>query len=533
MTDFARFVETHVERIEPLDREAALAYWDASLSGRDEHFRRFSRLQKRIEEIYADSGAFAVVRKAYEEDGIEDPLLRRSAGVLYRRYLGNQVDPALLGRIVELSSEVEGAFGTFRTEENGQTLTMNDVHEVLRSSGDQERRRRVWEANKRVGRVVADRLLELVRLRNESARAAGFGDYHAMSLELAEQDGDALLALFDDLDTLTAGPFAAIKKEIDGHLASRFGVPAGELRPWHYEDPFFQEAVSVGDVDLDAFYRGTDPVVLARDFYAGLGMDVKRILQASDLYEREGKNPHAFCTDIDRRGDVRILANMKDNAYWMETILHELGHGVYDLGIDGELPWLLRTYPHLATTEAAAMFFGRLAQDPAWMRAALGLDDAETERIGLAVSRSLRAKQLVFARWCQVMFRFERELYRDPGRDLNALWWDLVERHQLVRRPEGRDEPDWATKIHIVSSPVYYHNYMLGEMIASLFASHVRRRFGVDGAGLHGRRDVGDWFNEVVFRPGNSYRWDRHVELATGEALTAAAFADQFVGEAP
>ena len=262
-------------------------------------------------------------------------------------------------------------------------------------------------------------------------------------------------------------------------------------------------------------------------------MRVDGILERSDLYERAGKNPHAFCTNIDREGDVRILANMKANAYWMETILHELGHGVYDLGIDAGLPWLLRTYPHLSTTEAAAMFFGRLAQDPSWMRRALGLSDAEAKRVGCGAASALRAKQLVFARWCQVMFRFERELYRNPRGDLNALWWDLVERYQLVRRPDRRDEPDWATKIHVVSSPVYYHNYMLGEMIASLFSRRVRERFCADGAGLHGRREVGDWFTEEVFRPGNRHRWDRHVELATGARLSAAAFAEQFVEGAP
>jgi peptidyl-dipeptidase A len=65
------------------------------------------------------------------------------------------------------------------------------------------------------------------------------------------------------------------------------------------------------------------------------------------------------------------------------------------------------------------------------------------------------------------MTRFERALYVDPEQDLNRLWWDLVERYQRVPRPDGRDEPDWASKIHIVSAPVYYHNYMLGELFAS------------------------------------------------------------------
>ena len=53
------------------------------------------------------------------------------------------------------------------------------------------------------------------------------------------------------------------------------------------------------------------------------------MIASSDLYEKKGKSPHAFCTDIDREGDVRVLANIVPNEYWMGTMLHELGHSVY------------------------------------------------------------------------------------------------------------------------------------------------------------------------------------------------------------
>ena len=60
---------------------------------------------------------------------------------------------------------------------------------------------------------------------------------------------------------------------------------------------------------------------------------------------------------------MRVLANVESNAYWTDTMLHELGHGSYDAGIDGSLPWLLRT-THLIPNEGIAMLFGRLAKDP-------------------------------------------------------------------------------------------------------------------------------------------------------------------------
>ena len=56
---------------------------------------------------------------------------------------------------------------------------------------------------------------------------------------------------------------------------------------------------------------------LCRDFYAGIGLPIDDVLARSDLYEKTGKSPHAFCTDIDREGDVRVLANIVPNEYWM------------------------------------------------------------------------------------------------------------------------------------------------------------------------------------------------------------------------
>jgi peptidyl-dipeptidase A len=91
---------------------------------------------------------------------------------------------------------------------------------------------------------------------------------------------------------------------------------------------------------------------------------------------------------------------------------------------------------------------------------------------------------LVSARWILVMVHFERELYRDPDRaDLNTLWWDLVERMQFIRRPEGRDEPDWAAKIHFSTAPVYYHNYLLGELMASQLTTYLGARCCAGAAG--------------------------------------------------
>jgi peptidyl-dipeptidase A len=80
---------------------------------------------------------------------------------------------------------------------------------------------------------------------------------------------------------------------------------------------------------------------------------------------------------------------------------------------------------------------GRLRGDPEFLVAFLGLDEDGAGRLERSSRAVLRSSTLVFARWCLVMIRFEQALYGDPSRDLATLWWDLVERFQDLRRPQG------------------------------------------------------------------------------------------------
>src|SRR5438445_4969490 len=121
---------------------------------------------------------------------------------------------------------------------------------------------------------------------------------------------------------------------------------------------------------------------------------------------------------------------------------------------------------NILTTEGIAMMFERFSKQRASLEK-IGLAIANPARFDEAAAKIQRNQLLIFSRWCQVMLRFEKSMYENPEQDLNKLWWDLVEKYQLLTRPDGRNAPDYASKIHIVSSPVYYHNYMMGQLFAS------------------------------------------------------------------
>jgi peptidyl-dipeptidase A len=216
----------------------------------------------------------------------------------------------------------------------------------------------------------------------------------------------------------------------------------------------------------------------------------------------------------------------------MSTLLHEFGHAVYSSkNIPATLPYVLRGESHILTTEGIAMMFERQCKRAAFlekMKVPLK-DPQEFDETG---SKTLRYRLLIFSRWCQVMLRFEKSMYEDPEQDLNKLWWDLVEKYQMVRRPEGRNAPDFASKIHIVSAPVYYHNYMMGELFASqlhhAIAREVYKGADPDKVIYVDNKAVGDFLKARVFTPGKTLSWNELTKFATGENLNAKAFAADF-----
>jgi peptidyl-dipeptidase A len=523
-----QFISSYEAKAIPLYKEANLASWNANITGTTEDWAKSEKASFDLVKLFTDSAAFAELKEQKESGLVKDSLFARQLELLYNAYLGGQVDPALLAEQIKMETEINKKYSNFRAIVNSKELTDNQVEDILRSSNDSKQLQAAWEGHKMIGPVVAEDIIKLVKHRNMIARKIGFSNYHEMSLKLSGQDPAEVTAIFDELDNLTRDNFAQLKNDIDTYFAKYYKIKISDLKPWHYQNRYFQEAPEIYPVDFDKYYEKQDPVKLVASFYDGIGLNVDAILAKSDLYEKPGKNQHAFSTDIDREGDVRTLDNVKSDSYWMNTLLHELGHGVYSYYGDRNLPFTLRDAAHTFTTEAVANMFGRLATDPAWMQNMGIIDSAESKKIAQVSHKAFRLQMLVFSRWAQVMYRFEKSMYENPDQDLNQLWWNMVEKYQLLAKPEGRNMPDWATKIHIALYPCYYHNYLLGEILASQWYYYLTTNITADQSFV-GKKAVGDYFREKVFMPGARYYWNEMIERSTGEKLTAKYYAKQFV----
>ena len=185
-----------------------------------------------------------------------------------------------------------------------------------------------------------------------------------------------------------------------------------------------------------------------------------------------------------------------DNHSWTDTMLHELGHGVYDLGFDDEpLVGVARHAPRHDRGVGAPLRSaggrprvararprrrcarGGRARGPAPLRA--GRRAPRLHALGAGHER-VRARALRRPR-----VRSERRLV-GARRSLPAA--------HASRRPECC--PDWAAKIHVAVAPVYYHTYLYGAIVALQIKDALRSAAG----GLVERPEAGALLQREALR---------------------------------
>ncbi len=532
--EFKAYLDKLENQLSVAYNKSTESYFNASISGKDEDWKLSSEKEMEMNKILSDPKTFQDLKKFKESNQIENDTLKRALLVLYNNYLSKQIDTNLLNDMSKMGAEVEKKFTNFRANYNNKKITDNEIEDILKNEKDSKKLESAWKAHKEVGNIVASDIIALVKKRNESARKLGFKNFHEMNITLSEQNPEDLLKFFDELDKLTRDAFINLKSEIDNKLSKEYKIAPEQMMPWHYQNRYFQEAPKIYDLDLDTYFHDKNILNITESYYKGIGHTIDDMVKKSDLFEKPGKNQHAYCIDIDRnKNDIRVVANITPTNKWMSTMLHEFGHAIYQKYMNQNLPWILKQPAHTFATEGVAMLFGRFATNAEWMKDNLKLSAEEANKISTDCHKTLRLEQLVFSRWVQVVYRFEKEMYANPDQDLNKLWWDLVEKYQMMKRPEGRNSPDWATKIHIATFPCYYHNYLLGEIFASQFYTHINEQILKNPAGSdkswNDKKEAAKFLEENVYSVGNLYYWDDMIKKATGEKLTPKYYAKQFV----
>ena len=234
--EIQNFIASFEERLASAEKASSEAWWDLATSGTEAAQKELVRAGMAYNRLFADRYEYELMKGWYERRSVlESSVLRRQVAILYKTFAGRQGDEETLRHVEELEAEANAIYGKHRGLVGGEEKNENELREILRASEDSALRCEAWEASKSVGRKVEGLVRELARLRNELARAEGYKNHYARSLDLQEIEGVELARIMEGLETATNMPFRNLKRELDTALREKFGIQV--VVPWHHANP--------------------------------------------------------------------------------------------------------------------------------------------------------------------------------------------------------------------------------------------------------------------------------------------------------
>lgn len=434
----------------------------------------------------------------------------RQIDVLDKEKLEFQASAELREEINKLWNEIHYHISTYMFKYKNNHLSQSELLSEIKSNKDLNEREHLWKSYMRMGQEIGPGLIKLVELRNKIAQQNGFNNFYELKLFAQETELVDLTTLCEEIRNGLASQYNKLKDELDDELCQNFNLKSENIMPWHYSHP--TRLISNPEIHFDQQkYSDANFISNLINWFNKQGLDIEQIIERGDILNNNIKTKADFCLSLDRKDDIRISTHLTKNPESIFSLLHEIGHAVYEKNIDADLPFLLKQPANISLSEAIALLFEKLP---------LNLIDKSLPIN--TTSNSLKHRHLLFKTFSTLsIVEFERNLYKNPKQNLNNLWWDLIGDIQGINRPCEWDQPYWANISHFTTLPVYYHHYLFGEVLASQFEFNLNAEFKQ----WHSNEAL-QFLVSKICKPGMSSNW---TNLLNGKfELSAKPFINQF-----
>lgn len=499
------------KKLAPKVHKAELSAWDFYINSTKENQAKYMNAEDEIQELFKDKDLYKQFSEI-KKQGLNDKHLDKQVKDLVKSFDEELNAGEAKKELREKENEIAAKYNAYIPKIDDKEVTKADISKILETEKNPDIRKKAYDAKIKGGDIIADDLVQLVKMRNEFAKTQGYDNYFDYQLK-EEYDVDAtrLNDLLQEVYENAKDTNKKLQQQNKEELSKEFGIAPNELKAYHYGLLLDNNP----EKDVNKCLKTKEQVVdISKQAYKNMGYDIDSMNVTLDLFPRKNKNTHGFCFEIEAGKDSRILANLTNNTGSLDTLCHELGHCVYNLGVDTNLPYLDQgTTP--AMTEAVAMMMGDLAQKENILKDTVPQDTLEEFKAEQKKSESK------FINRSMLIINFEKEMYKNPDQNLGKLWHDLKCIYTGKNKSEDVDN-EWATVPHYLSHPAYYQNYFRADLIKAQMYNHLTKELGA----ITENKNTAEYLNNNLFKYGKSIEEEDLVEQFTGEKLSSKALCD-------
>ncbi len=511
MDETKKFIEIREhfsQKLEPAVINSEKKCWDFFINSNEETQKAYEKAENDMYELYKDKTVYDSLKK------IDKKALPPHEAKQLKDLLRDFDEELNTGEAKKALRKKEANIGqkynSYVPMIDGKEITKVDITKILQTETNPDIRKKAYEAKIKGGDLIAEDLIKLVKMRNEYAKTKGFDNYFEyMIKEEYDVEPELLNKLIDNVYSTAGDKINALQTKKYAELKAFFGTD--KLNAYHYG----LLLDSNPEKGVNEILKENSIEAIAKKTYAGMGYDIEKLRQEGkitlDLYPRKGKNTHGFCFGVDAGKDSRILANLTNNVYSLDTLNHELGHCMYDLGLSLDLPFVDRTPSSSAVTEAIAMMMGDIMKKEDILKGII------PEELLEKFKESLKDDEAQFVSRSLLIIDFERTLYKNPDVNPAELWASMKSKY--FNRDESADN-EWATIPHYLTHPGYYQNYFRATLMKAQIYNHLNKVLG----NITENTETAEYLNKNIFALGASVEEYDLIEQLTGKKFGADDF---------
>ena len=498
-------------------------------------------------------GSKAVIERSRsflaDKANLTDLQVKQFEKILYNAANYAETAKEAVSERIKAETEQTAKLYGFNYTVDGKKVTTNDIDNMLKSETDVNKRLKVWNASKEVGKSLKPGLIKLRDLRNEVVKSLGYNDYFSYQVSDYGMTAEEMMDLCNKINRELYPLYRELHTYARYELAKKYNAPVPDYLPAHWlpnrwgQD--WSAMVDVKGINLDSVLKTKSAewiVKQGEEFYKSLGFAAlpASFYEKSSLYPLPPnvtykKNNHASAWHMDLQNDLRSLMSVEPNSEWFETVHHELGHIYYYISYTNEnVPPVLREGANRAFHEAVGSMIGMAAMQKPFLQAkGLLPADAQSDDTQKLLQEALN--YVVFIPFSTgTMAGFEHDLYKNnlSPDQFNKRWWELAKKYQGIVPPSERGEQytDAATKTHINDDAAQYYDYALSFVILFQLHDHIAKNIlhqDPHATNYWGNKEVGDFLKKLL-SPGATGDWRKTMKETVGSDISAKAMIDYF-----
>ena len=419
--------------------------------------------------------------------------------------------------IEEKTNELSSVLNTHRCTVAGREMTSPEISGILLSETDRGLRKEACLARTQVNvPLVNAGFLQLLDMRKEFAHEYGAPDFVHYQLEQQELDP----GMFDSWKDEVNSVLPLMRK-----IRSGFGediIGDSDVMPW--DAAFISGKIAP---ELNHHVNMADYHRPISKLYSMLGIDITGMNITYDIFPRKNKSEWGYNFPIETGVDSRIIANVRDRYFEFGVLLHETGHAVHSFTTNPQ-EIILNMGISGIVSEGIANLFGGFVTHKAFYSGFF------TEKLEEAEKNFRRLKLWKRANQLRAVSRilFDQALYRSRIEnidDIHQLLWQT--NLEVLGEQPYADLPLWASTIHYTTHPIYFHNYLLGDLTCDMLEQVFLRREGVSDV-TDKPESFGRFILDEVIRTSGRYPFPELFRRISGENLSLKLLSQRLREEA-